>query len=336
VTPKSDIYSLGTTLYHAAVGEPPFSGDPLQVATQQVAKLPTPPRARGAAVGERLEDLILRCLAKDPAERPDALTLHARLLQISAAPTTGAGAAGVSGVTRATGAAKAVGAAGVKAVKRSLSRRGTPDLPGPPEVAISLPTRTFRAGTRQRMTLAAFLFALFLLALAAVGSWTLLASDTGGEGPRLFERVVQPRQNIPEAPGAPSGGNAAAGNEPAGEAPGEPALLEAQAEEAVFDMYVQESYQTPETSWAFLSERLQNEVGSPEQWAEREQIYDLYYVYFTQLPEATISGDTAEVSFEVRLDRSGGQELLSGTWVCVVEDGEWKLDRLVNESTQPI
>jgi eukaryotic-like serine/threonine-protein kinase len=336
VTPKSDIYSLGTTLYHAAVGEPPFSGDPLQVATQQVAKLPTPPRARGAAVGERLEDLILRCLAKDPAERPDALTLHARLLQISAAATTGAGAAGVSGVTRATGAAKAVGAAGVKAVKRSLSRRGTPDLPGPPEVAISLPTRTFRAGTRQRMTLAAFLFALFLLALAAVGSWTLLASDTGGEGSRLFERVVQPRQNIPEAPGAPSGGNAAAGNEPAGEAPGEPALLEAQAEKAVFDMYVQESYQTPETSWAFLSERLQNEVGSPEQWAEREQIYDLYYVYFTQLPEATISGDTAEVSFEVRLDRSGGQELLSGTWVCVVEDGEWKLDRLVNESTQPI
>src|SRR5918992_1520049 len=336
VTPKSDIYSLGTTLYHAAVGEPPFSGDPLQVATQQVAKLPTPPRARGAAVGERLEDLILRCLAKDPAERPDALTLHARLLQISAAPTTGAGAAGVSGVTRATGAAKAVGAAGVKAVKRSLSRRGTPDLPGPPEVAISLPTRTFRAGTRQRMTLAAFLFALFLLALAAVGSWTLLASDTGGEGPRLFERVVQPRQNIPEAPGAPSGGNAAAGNEPAGEAPGEPALLEAQAEEAVFDMYVQESYQTPETSWAFLSERLQNEVGSPEQWAEREQIYDLYYVYFTQTPQATVSGDTAEVTFEVRLDRSAGSELLSGTWVCVVEDGEWKLDRLENESVQPL
>jgi tRNA A-37 threonylcarbamoyl transferase component Bud32 len=336
VTPKSDIYSLGTSLYHAAVGEPPFSGDPLQVATQQVAKLPTPPRARGAAVGERLEDLILRCLAKDPAERPDALTLHGRLLQISAAATTGAGTAGVSGVTRDTGAAKAAGAAGVKAVKRSLSRRGTPDLPGPPEITISLPTRTFRPGTRQRMTLAAFLFALFLLALAAVGSWTLLGSDTRQEAPRLFERVVQPRQNIPEAPAAPSGGNAVAANTTAGEAVGEPVLPEAQAEKAVFDMYVQESYQTPGTSWAFLSERLQNEVASPEQWAEREQIYDLYYAYFTQLPEATVSGDTAEVTFEVRLDRSGGQELLSGTWVCIVEDGEWKLDRLKNERIQPL
>jgi tRNA A-37 threonylcarbamoyl transferase component Bud32 len=340
VTPKSDIYSLGATLYHAAVGQPPFSGDPLQVATQQVAKPPTPPRARGAAVGERLEDLILRCLAKDPAERPDAVTLHERMLQISAA-AAGTGAPGVSGVTRATGAARAAGAAGVKAVKRSLSRRGAPDLPGPPEITISLPTRTFRAGSRQRMTLAAFLFALFLLALAAVGSWTLLGSNTGQQGSRLFERIVEPRQNVPEAPAAPAAGNVAAGDTAAGdESPGdvasEPALPASQAEDAVFDMYVQESYQTPETSWAFLSERLQREVGSPEQWAQREQIYDLYYVYFTRLPEATASGDTAEVTFEVRLDRSAGQELLSGTWVCVVEDGEWKLDRLENESIQPI
>jgi hypothetical protein len=174
------------------------------------------------------------------------------------------------------------------------------------------------------------------LALAAVGLWTLLGSNTGEEGPRLFERVLQPRQNVPEAPDAPSGGNAVAGNPPAGNPPADPALPEAQAEKAVFDMYVQESYQTPETSWVFLSDRLQNEVGSPEQWADREQIYDLYYVYFTQLPEARVSGETAAVTFEVRLDRSGGRELLSGTWVCVVEDGEWKLDRLQNESVRPI
>ena len=335
VTPKSDIYSLGATLYHAAVGEPPFSGDPLQVATQHLAKPPIPPRARGAAVGRRLEDLILRCLAKDPAERPDAVALHERLLQISAA-AVGAETAGVSGVRRATDAARATGAAGVKALKRSLSRRGTPELPGPPEDTISLPTRTFRAGSRQRMTLAAFLFALFLLALAAVGSWTLLGSDAGQEGRWLIERIVEPRQNIPEAPAAPSVGNAAAENAPAGEEVGEPAPPADQAEQAVFDMYYQMSFARAEASWAYLSPRLQNEIGSVEQWAEQEDIYTFTYMRFTSYPTATVSGNTAEVRFAVRLDHTWGSELLSGTWVCVVEDGRWKLDRLENESIQPL
>jgi tRNA A-37 threonylcarbamoyl transferase component Bud32 len=328
VTPKSDVYSLGATLYHAAVGEPPFSGDPLQVATQQVAKPPVPPRARGAAVGEPLEALILGCLAKDPADRPDAATLNERLLQISAA------AAGTIGVSGVAGVAKAAGAAGVKAVKRGWSRRGAPELPGPPEITISLPTRTFRAGSRQRMTLAAFLFALFLLALAAVGSWTLLDWDTGQEvGP--LARIVEPQLNALDPPAARRAGNAtggvaAAGNEPAEE---EPALPPDQAEQAVFDMYYQESFARAEESWSYLSQGLQNEIGSVEQWAEQEDIYTFTYMEFTSYPTATVSGDTAEVTFAVRLDHTWGSELLSGTWVCVVEDGEWKLDRLENEET---
>jgi tRNA A-37 threonylcarbamoyl transferase component Bud32 len=328
VTPKSDVYSLGATLYHAAVGEPPFSGDPLQVATQQVAKPPVPPRARGAAVGERLEALILRCLAKDPADRPDAVTLNERLLQISAA----AAAAGTAGVSGVAGAAKAAGAAGVKAVKRGLSRRGMPELPGPPEITISIPTRTFRAGSRQRMTLAAFLFALFLLSLAAVGSWTLLDTNPGQEvGP--LARIVEPQRSDlapPATRAAENAGLAAARNEPAGE---EPALPPEAAEQAVFDMYYEMSFHRAEESWAFLSQRLQNEIGSPEQWAEQEDIYTFTYMYFTSYPAATVSGDTAEVTFEVRLDHTWGSELLSGTWVCVVESGEWKLDRLENEET---
>jgi hypothetical protein len=96
------------------------------------------------------------------------------------------------------------------------------------------------------------------------------------------------------------------------------------------------SYVRVEESWAHLSERLQEEIGSPEAWAEQEDIYTFEYVYFTQPPAAVVSGDTAEVTFEVQLDRSWGQELLSGTWVCVVENGEWKLDRLENEDTVPL
>jgi serine/threonine protein kinase len=72
VTPKSDVYSFGATLYHATVGEQPFSGNSIEVANQHILKLPTPPRERGAHISGRLETLILGCLAKKPSDRPDA------------------------------------------------------------------------------------------------------------------------------------------------------------------------------------------------------------------------------------------------------------------------
>jgi tRNA A-37 threonylcarbamoyl transferase component Bud32 len=325
VTPKSDVYSLGATLYHAAAGVPPFSGGWLEVASQQVVKPPVSPRARGAYIGERLDALILSCLAKDPADRPDADTLHERLLQMSAA-ATGA-TTGVSGVARATEAA------GVKAVRRGLGRREAPELPGPPEITVSVPTRTFRAGSRQRRTLAASVVALLLLFVLAAGSWALLGPNTGEETAGPIERLLEPQRNTPEAPPAQRAGNAAAGNQPAAE-PSEPALPADQAEQAVFDMYYQMSFARAGASWAYLSQRLQNEIGSVEQWAEQEDIYTFTYMEFTQYPQAKISGNTAEVTFEVRLDHTWGSELLSGMWVCVVEGGEWKLDRLENERTQ--
>ncbi len=199
ITPKSDVYSLGATLYHAAVGGAPFTGGPLEVASQQLAKAPVPPRARGAYIGERLEGVILGCLAKDAAERPDALALHERLLQISEAATTTP--AGVPGFARAGGAARSASAAGVKAVKRGLGRR-TPDLPGPPEGTISLPTRTFRAGSRQRRTLASAVVGLLLLLVLAAGAWLLFGPEAGGEASGPIQRMVQPRREAPEPPPA--------------------------------------------------------------------------------------------------------------------------------------
>ncbi len=100
-------------------------------------------------------------------------------------------------------------------------------------------------------------------------------------------------------------------------------------------MYVDQSYVRVNATWNLLSERLQREIGSPEQWAEREDLYTFEYMEYISVPEATVSGDTARVTFEARLDHSWGSEVLSGTWVCVVEDGEWKLDRLEDEQVRP-
>jgi hypothetical protein len=33
-----------------------------------------------------------------------------------------------------------------------------------------------------------------------------------------------------------------------------------------------------DATWAYLSERLQNEIGSPERWAEREDSYTFTYI----------------------------------------------------------
>src|SRR5918998_113929 len=189
ITPKSDIYSFGATLYHAAVGEQPFSGNSIEVANQHVLKVPAPPGERGARISERLETLILGCLAKKPSKRPDAARLHDGLLQNGAAEATAALAApaarardgglhGAAGTSRLTGAARSAGPSGVGGFRRRKAHQCPSS--GSPEGTISLPTRTFRAGSRQRMMLAVLVAALLLLLLTVAGVWALLGQQGGG------------------------------------------------------------------------------------------------------------------------------------------------------------
>ncbi len=67
---RSDIYSLGVVLYECLVGEPPFTGEVQSILYRIVHEIPQPPRGLGAEIREELQDIILRCLEKDPAKRP--------------------------------------------------------------------------------------------------------------------------------------------------------------------------------------------------------------------------------------------------------------------------
>ena len=133
VTSKSDIYSLGATLYQAAAGEPPFSGaTPIEIASQHVSKSPVPPRQLGADVSEGLQALILDCLAKHPDDRPTADEARSRLeTEIptagAAQPARPAAATAPTGTeqTRAAPAAPPPGARPGGAIRReSRGRRG--------------------------------------------------------------------------------------------------------------------------------------------------------------------------------------------------------------------
>jgi serine/threonine-protein kinase len=78
---RSDLYALGAVAYYLLTGRPPFEGDDgLAVLIAHARDPVVPPSRVRADIPEDLERVVLRCLAKDPAERfPDAEGLERAL-----------------------------------------------------------------------------------------------------------------------------------------------------------------------------------------------------------------------------------------------------------------
>lgn len=70
LTATSDIYSLGIVLYESATGRLPFDGpDAVSVAMKQVNDLPAPPHEINPDIDPALEAIIMKAMAKNPADR---------------------------------------------------------------------------------------------------------------------------------------------------------------------------------------------------------------------------------------------------------------------------
>ncbi|MEX2317595.1 MAG: serine/threonine-protein kinase [Pirellulales bacterium] len=78
---RSDIYSLGAVMYYMLTGRPPFAFDnPVKVMIAHASHDVSPPRQFNPNLPAQLEEVILRCLEKDPEHRyQDVLALKRAL-----------------------------------------------------------------------------------------------------------------------------------------------------------------------------------------------------------------------------------------------------------------
>jgi len=82
---RSDLYSLGALGYFLLTGHEVFDGDSIaELCRKHLHEKPVPPGARvGKQFDPQLETLLMRCLEKDPANRPQSAEEMARALAAS-------------------------------------------------------------------------------------------------------------------------------------------------------------------------------------------------------------------------------------------------------------
>ena len=81
---RSDIYSLGAVMYYMLTGQPPFISDnPLKVMIAHASQEVAPMRQINPEIPVELDDIVLRCLEKDPEHRfQDVPALRAALRDV--------------------------------------------------------------------------------------------------------------------------------------------------------------------------------------------------------------------------------------------------------------
>ncbi len=314
VTPKSDVYSLGVTLYHAATGRPPFTGAPIEIASQHVSKEPTPPGELNDAIGPSLDALILDCMSKDPDARPKADDVRLRLLEAGR------------------------GVYATQAYEEPPAEPATEDERDP----VAPPPRTggtrgqtggmARSARRDRRSLALITLAVVavLAVIGALGASTLLGGGNEQAGGQSSNDGGQNQSGNGGQGGGGGGAPASASQSASAQASadgnqGEGSLTEAEAaEQTVEEFYTTTSEGDYGRSAELLSAGWRQDTF-PDRATFVRTFSDVERVEFVEGPTAEVSGDTATVTGRTQATLTYQVEQNEGTWTLIKENGEWRI-----------
>jgi eukaryotic-like serine/threonine-protein kinase len=169
VTPASDIYSVGIVLYEMLTGSVPFTGDtPLEIAMKHLSTTPLPPSEKRSEVPHELDSIVLRALAKDPADRYQS----ADAMDADLARASGGQSVAPETEQAATQVLRGTGAATLASAPTAITRRVNvaPPATAPPP-RYSRPTGFYEYDEPLRRSFWPWLLAALLIAAAIVAGW---------------------------------------------------------------------------------------------------------------------------------------------------------------------
>jgi eukaryotic-like serine/threonine-protein kinase len=169
VDQTSDLYSVGVVLYELLTGQVPFTGDtPLEIAMKHLSEVPKPPSELRSEVPHDLDLVVLRALAKDPADRyQTAEEMDADLERVLKGMPVG---------TETHEAATAVlsGSGIIATAPTSVITRPTqvaPARPAPPGGTPPAGYYGYEGPPRRRRPIWPWILAVLLLAAAGAAAW---------------------------------------------------------------------------------------------------------------------------------------------------------------------